>query len=157
MNLNLNKVHVIVFFIFLVANIGGSLTPLGDPPLFLGFLKGVNFFWTTSAMMVPMLFMAVALLIIFFVFDSYLFKKENIKIEKNDIKIGIEGSFNLLLLLGVIASVLLSGFWKPHIEFEVFHVHVELQNVIRDILLLSLTMASWKLTSSKIREANEYT
>ena len=152
-----NKVHVIVFFIFLVANIGGSLTPLGDPPLFLGFLKGVNFFWTTSAMMVPMLFMAVALLIIFFVFDSYLFKKENIKIEKNDIKIGIEGSFNLLLLLGVIASVLLSGFWKPHIEFEVFHVHVELQNVIRDILLLSLTMASWKLTSSKIREANEYT
>ena len=44
-----NKVHVIVFFIFLVANIGGSLTPLGDPPLFLGFLKGVNFFWTTSA------------------------------------------------------------------------------------------------------------
>ena len=152
-----NKVHVIVFFIFLVANIGGSLTPLGDPPLYLGFLKGVNFFWTTSAMMVPMLFMAVALLIIFFVFDSYLFKKENIKIEKNDIKIGIEGSFNLLLLLGVIASVLLSGFWKPHIEFEIFHVHVELQNVIRDILLLSLTMASWKLTSSKIREANEYT
>ena len=47
-----NKVHVIVFFIFLVANIGGSLTPLGDPPLFLGFLKGVNFFWTTSAMFV---------------------------------------------------------------------------------------------------------
>ena len=50
-----NKVHVIVFFIFLVANIGGSLTPLGDPPLFLGFLKGVDFFWTTTAMFVPML------------------------------------------------------------------------------------------------------
>ena len=61
------------------------------------------------------------------------------------------------MLLGVIGSVLLSGFWRPHIEFELFYVHVELQNVIRDILLLSLTFASWKLTSSKIREANEYT
>ncbi len=152
-----NKVHVIVFFIFLVANIGGSLTPLGDPPLFLGFLKGVNFFWTTSAMMIPMLFMAISLLIIFFIFDTYLYKKENIKIVETEIKIGIEGSFNLLLLLGVIGSVLLSGFWKPHIEFEVFHVHVELQNVVRDILLLSLAFASWKITSSKIREANEYT
>ena len=152
-----NKVHVIVFFIFLVANIGGSLTPLGDPPLFLGFLKGVNFFWTTSAMMVPMLFMVFSLLIIFFIFDSYLYKKENIKKVETDIKISIEGSFNLLLLLGVIGSVLLSGFWRPHIEFELFYVHVELQNVIRDILLLTLTFASWKLTSSKIREANEYT
>ena len=65
-----NKVHVIVFFIFLVANIGGSLTPLGDPPLFLGFLKGVDFFWTTTAMFVPMLIMIFALSIIFFFLDS---------------------------------------------------------------------------------------
>ena len=132
-----NKVHVIVFFIFLVANIGGSLTPLGDPPLFLGFLKGISFFWTTSAMFVPMLFMAISLLIIFFIFDTYLYKKEKIKKTDTEIKIGIEGSFNLLLLLGVIASVLLSGFWKPHIEFEVFYVHVELHNVVRDVLLVA--------------------
>ena len=52
--------------------------------------------------------------------------------------------------------MLLSGFWKPHIEFEVFYVHVELQNIIREILLLSLTYISWKYTSSKIREANEF-
>ena len=65
-----NKVHVIIFFIFLVANIGGSLTPLGDPPLFLGFLKGVDFFWTTSAMLIPMLFMVACLLIIFFSIDT---------------------------------------------------------------------------------------
>ena len=62
-----NKVHVIVFFIFLVANIGGALTPLGDPPLFLGFLKGVNFFWTTSAMFLPMLFLVISLLNFLFV------------------------------------------------------------------------------------------
>ena len=49
-----NKTHIIIFFIFLVAKIGGSLTPLGDPPLFIGFLKGVNFFWTTQYMFFPM-------------------------------------------------------------------------------------------------------
>ena len=65
-----------VFFIFLVANIGGSLTPLGDPPLFLGFLKGVDFFWPTTHMFVPMLVMAVPLLLIYFAFDSYLFRSE---------------------------------------------------------------------------------
>ena len=60
------KVHIVIFFIFLVANIGGSLTPLGDPPLFLGFLKGIDFFWTTKAMFLPMLFMIISLLIIFY-------------------------------------------------------------------------------------------
>ena len=57
-----NKVHTVVFFIFLVANIGGSLTPLGDPPLFLGFLKGVDFFWPTTHMFVPMVIVATILL-----------------------------------------------------------------------------------------------
>ena len=154
-----NKVHIIVFFIFLVANIGGSLTPLGDPPLFLGFLKGVNFFWTTSAMFVPMLFMVVSLLLIFFGLDTYLYgKEEGIKVDTADHqKLGLEGSFNLLLLAGVVFGVLLSGFWKPHINFEIYHVHIELQNIIRDVLLLLLTYASWILTSKEIRKANEYT
>jgi len=154
-----NKVHIIVFFIFLVANIGGSLTPLGDPPLFLGFLKGVNFFWTTSAMFVPMLFMVVSLLLIFFGLDTYLYgKEEGITVDTADHqKLGLEGSFNLLLLAGVVFGVLLSGFWKPHINFEIYHVHIELQNIIRDVLLLLLTYASWILTSKEIRKANEYT
>jgi Na+/H+ antiporter NhaD/arsenite permease-like protein len=154
-----NKVHVIVFFIFLVANIGGSLTPLGDPPLFLGFLKGVDFFWTTSAMFVPMLFMSISLLIIFFVIDTILYKKESQipKQDDNKEKIGIEGSFNLLLLAGVVGGVLLSGFWKPGISYEVYHVPLEIQNLTRDLLLLVLTYMSWRLTSMKIRDANEYT
>ena len=154
-----NKVHVIVFFIFLVANIGGSLTPLGDPPLFLGFLKGVDFFWTTSAMFLPMLFMVFSLLLIFFGLDTYFYKNEP-QLEKSsqeNEKFGLEGSFNLLLLAGVVGGVLLSGFWKPHIYLNIYHVHVELQNIVRDILLLGLTYVSWTLTSKKIREANEYT
>tara|TARA_Y100001970_G_C14199519_1_gene840266 strand:+ start:418 stop:1839 length:1422 start_codon:yes stop_codon:yes gene_type:complete len=154
-----NKVHVIVFFIFLVANIGGSLTPLGDPPLFLGFLKGVNFFWTTSAMFAPMLFMVVCLLLIFFVLDTYLYRKEGqLEIDHSEKeKIGLDGSFNLLLLAGVVGGVLLSGFWKPQISLEIYHVHIELQNIVRDILLLLLTYCSWTMTSKQIRDQNEYT
>ncbi len=153
-----HKVHVVVFFIFLVANIGGSLTPLGDPPLFLGFLKGVDFFWTTKAMFIPMLFMVVSLLIIFYIYDTVQYKKEGeLPTSTGSEKIGLKGSFNLLLIVGVVCSVLLSGFWKPHIEFTVYHVHVEIQNIIRDILLLCLAYASWKYTAKEIRQANEYT
>ena len=155
-----NIVHIIVFFIFLVANIGGSLTPLGDPPLFLGFLKGVDFFWTTTAMFVPMLIMIIALSIIFYFLDSYYLKKEDIKIEtpQEKLKLGIEGVFNLGLIVGVIGAVLISGFWKPHISFEVYSgVHLELQNLTRDILLLILTYISWTYTPQQIRKDNEYT
>ena len=152
------KVHIVVFFIFLVANIGGSLTPLGDPPLFLGFLKGVDFFWTTKAMFLPMLFMVISLLIIFYIYDSIQFKKEEpLPQVSSKEKIGIKGSFNLLLIFGVVCSVLLSGFWKPNIEFTIYHVHLELQNIIRDILLLLLAYGSWKFTIKEIREATEYT
>ena len=154
-----HKVHVIVFFIFLVANIGGSLTPLGDPPLFLGFLKGVDFFWTTKAMFLPFLFMSVSLLVIFFVLDTIYYKKEKIPESSNepDHRIRLEGSFNLILIVGVIGSVLLSGFWDPHISFTIHYIDVELQNIVRDILLLSMTYASWYLTPKIIRENNEYT
>lgn len=163
-----HKVHVIVFFIFLVANIGGSLTPLGDPPLFLGFLKGVDFFWTTGAMLVPMLFMVTMLILIFYFLDSYFFKKEVVPdqiITPDEKKLGIEGSFNFLLLLGVIGSVLLSGFWRPGITIPLYHLihnghtfelEMELQNLARDLLLLTLAYASWKLTSMKIREDNDF-
>ena len=151
-----------MFFIFLVANIGGSLTPLGDPPLFLGFLKGVSFFWTTSAMLMPMIMVVCYLIIIYFLMDSYYYKKEDLPLTSSqedgkDQKLGLKGSFNLLLLLGVISSVLLSGFWRPHIHYTVHHVPIELQNLTRDILLLLLAFVSWKVTPQKIREANEYT
>ena len=156
-----HKVHLIVFFIFLVANIGGSLTPLGDPPLFLGFLKGVDFFWTTTAMLKPMVFMVICLLVLFYMFDKYYFGHELIpESNQNDEshKLGLEGSFNLLLLLGVIGGVLLSGFWDGGgIYYDVFHIRLEIQNLVRDGLLLGLTYASWILTSRKIRTANDYT
>ena len=156
-----HKVHVIVFFIFLVANIGGSLTPLGDPPLFLGFLKGVDFFWTTKSMFIPMVFMVISLLLVFYVFDKYYWGRELIPEpvkDKEASKLGLEGSLNLVLLLGVIGGVLLSGFWDGGgIHFDVYHIRLELQNLVRDGLLLVLTYVSWKLTSREIHTANHYT
>ena len=153
-----NKVHIIVFFIFLVANIGGSLTPLGDPPLFLGFLKGVDFFWTTTQMILPMTFMVVMLITIFFMVDTYYYKRESISaIDEISHKIALKGSFNLLLIVGVIGAVLLSGFWKPHVHFTIYYVEVELQNITRDILLVILTWLSWTKTPKSIRIENEFT
>ena len=155
-----HKVHIMVFFIFLVANIGGSLTPLGDPPLFLGFLKGVDFFWTTTAMFKPMLFMIITLLLIFYFLDSRFYgmeehPKQSDTIEKE--KLGIEGSINFLFLLGVIAAVLMSGVWNPHISITIYGVELKLPNLLRDILLLLLTALSWLFTSKSLRKKNQFT
>lgn len=153
------KVHSVVFFIFLVANIGGSLTPLGDPPLFLGFLKGVSFFWTTIHMLPPMLLVSVLLLAVFFALDTVLFGKEGRPVppqQDGGEKLGLEGSVNLLLLGGVVAAVLMSGFWKPGVEFNVYHVPVELQNIVRDIILLVIAGLSLKLTDPESRIKNDF-
>ena len=154
-----NKVHIVVFFIFLVANIGGSLTPLGDPPLFLGFLNGVSFFWTTKHMFFPMLFVSIILLILFYLLDNYFYGKESkIPEDRNDLsKIEILGKSNFILLILVVFSVLLSGFWNPYIHYTIMGVHLELQNILRDILLLVITFISIKVTSKEIRKENGFT
>jgi Na+/H+ antiporter NhaD/arsenite permease-like protein len=152
------KVHVVVFFIFLVANIGGSLTPLGDPPLFLGFLKGVDFFWPTIHLAGPMFLVSGILLVVFFGLDSWFYRKEQVRQApvKTDEPLGIEGSVNILLLAGVVGAVLLSGIWKPGIGFEIYHVHVDVQNVARDLLLLGITVLSLMLTSKQSRRLNGF-
>ncbi len=153
-----NKVHVIVFFIFLVANIGGSLTPLGDPPLFLGFLKGVPFFWPTTHLFWPMVLVASLLLAIFFLIDSWFYHREEappVKVDEEPL--GIEGGVNLLLLAAVVGAVLMSGVWNPGVTFTVYYVEIALQNVTRDVLLLIITYASWRLTRAESRAANAFT
>ena len=155
-----HKTHTIVFFIFLVANIGGSLTPLGDPPLFLGFLKGVDFFWPTSHMFVPMLVLSAILLSFYFLLDSYLYKKEDpiadtVPTGEQNVAFGLDGKINLLLLVGVIGAVLMSGVWKPGVSFEIYHVHVELQNLVRDVILLGIAYLSMRLTDDKSRDKHK--
>ena len=154
------KVHTMVFFIFLVANIGGSLTPLGDPPLFLGFLKGVDFFWPTGAMLVPMLVVSVILLVLYYGVDSFFYRRETggpaEEDEGDGESLGVTGTVNFLLLAGIVAAVLMSGVWRPHISFDVYHVHVELQNLCRDLALLAIAWASWIVTDRANRDANAF-
>ena len=103
-----HQVHVVVFFIFLVANIGGSLTPLGDPPLFLGFLKGVDFFWTMKLLPV-MTPVALVLLVIFFMFDTYKFKDEGAPPDDGEkAPLRLRGSFNFVLIGCIIGAILFS-------------------------------------------------
>ncbi len=156
-----HRAHVVVFFIFLVANVGGALTPLGDPPLFLGFLKGVDFFWTTRAMLWPTLLTSATLLAVFYCVDRYLWHRAGESRPKAldptpDSRVTIEGRFNFLLLGGVLASVLASGMWKPGIQFNLAGNTIELQNLLRDIALIVIAWASWQFTPRRVREAHHY-
>ena len=154
-----NKVHLIVFFIFLVSNIGGSLTPIGDPPLFLGFLRGVPFFWTTTALLPHMLFISVILIVLFFVIDTFMFKREGGVVPDDGISepIRIEGLFNLVFLLGVIGAVLMSGTFKWG-EVNILGVHVYWQNIAREALIVVMGLLSLKYTpsSGELRQSNEF-
>ena len=154
-----HSAHVMVFFIFIVCNAGGSLTPLGDPPLFLGFLKGVSFFWTATAIFPETLFLVGALLAIFFAIDSYWYRKEGVTRQDPtpDTKsFGIEGSINFLPLLAVMGLVLMSGIWKPGIEFDVLGTRVGLQQIVRDTLLIGVTLVSLAITPRGLREKNQF-
>ncbi|MGM0589940.1 MAG: sodium:proton antiporter [Bacteroidota bacterium] len=152
------KVHMVVFFIFLVANVGGSLTPLGDPPLFLGFLQGVDFFWTTTHMFAPMAFVAGILLVIYYITDKILIAKEPGEQPADDGSeaFGIEGGFNLLLLAGVVGGVLFSGMVDLG-HFPVYHFEANLSFIVRDVFLLILSALSWQFTSKQSRAANGFT
>lgn len=155
-------VHVVIFFIFLVANAGGSLSPLGDPPLFLGFLNGVSFFWTTTHLALPMLFICVVLLTLFFALDTYFYRKGGeerpaaLDPTPDGAALSIDGKVNFVLLAAVIALVLMSGVWKPGISFDVWGTHVALQNLVRDVALVVVTLVSLALTPRSAREGNAF-
>ena len=103
-----HRVHIAVFFIFLVANIGGSLTPLGDPPLFLGFLKGIDFFWTLALFPV-MLPVVILLLVVFFIFDTLMFRKEGTPPDDGEKQpLRLAGTLNFVLIACIIGAILLS-------------------------------------------------
>ena len=154
-----NKTHLIIFFIFLVSNIGGSLTPLGDPPLFLGFLHGVPFFWTTTALLPHMLFMCVLLLVLFFIVDTVLFKREGGVVPDDGEKepIRVVGLFNLICLAGIVAGVLMSGTFKWG-EINVLAVHVAWQNILRDLVIVAMGLLSLKFTpfAGALRRENQF-
>jgi Na+/H+ antiporter NhaD/arsenite permease-like protein len=151
--------HLVIFFIFLVCNIGGSLTPLGDPPLFLGFLNGVDFFWTTANLMGPFLTAAIPLLCIFYLFDRSLSNRETSspRTEPITVKVRIQGGRNILFLGLAIAIISISGVWHSKIILSFFGTSIPLQNLLRDLFLLILTFLSLNASPQKIRQENAFT
>jgi Na+/H+ antiporter NhaD/arsenite permease-like protein len=144
------KGHVFVFFIFVVANAGGLLTPMGDPPLFLGFLRGVPFTWTLRLW--PQWLLATAfLLVLFYIVDSTIFRREDLTTPGNLDRIAVEhevpihlaGKHNLLLLAGVMAVLLLCG-------------RLGLPTLAQDAGLLAMAAVSWLTTSPRLRVENGF-
>jgi len=152
------RTHAVVFFIVLVGNVGGALSPLGDPPLFIGFLKGVDFFWTTRMLALPTVLLVVALLALFYVVDRVLFAREPHPVPTfaAPVKIGLEGTQNFVLLAAVVGAVLMSGLWQPGIAFDVLGTPVALQAALRDVLLIALALVSLVITPKAIREHNVF-
>ncbi len=152
--------HVIVFFIFIVANAAGALTPLGDPPLFLGFLQGVSFFWTVGHLLPETLFLVGVLLALFYAIDAWHFRREGTRpldpTPENAPPLGIEGAINLLPLLAIVGLVLLSGTWSPGITYALFGVELALQQLVRDVGLIVVTGVSLAITPRGVRASNEF-
>ena len=152
-----NRTFMVVFFIFLVANVGGSLTPLGDPPLFLGFLHGVSFVWTLN-IMPHMVVVSILLLVIYFLLDSYHYRKEGVQAPDDGVKepLKLVGIHNFIFLAGIVGAVLMSGIvdWG---DVTTLGIHRALQDWVRDGLLIGMGILSMVTTSITIREDNDFT
>lgn len=150
------KTHTFVFFIFLVANIGGSLTPVGDPPLYLGFLRGVSFFWPTTHIFPEFVFCAVVLLAIYWLLDTLAWNREKpvVPVEEKQ-PLGIEGWLNVALVAAVVAVVIGMGYVKLG-TMNVLGQVMEVERVLGILLFLGITAVSVAFTSAALREANGF-
>lgn len=171
------KVHTVVFFIFMVSNIGGALTPVGDPPLFLGFLHGVPFFWTMR-LFVPMGLNILILISLYLIIDYVLYQRE-MKQQTAPVNAGetapirIEGLKNLIFLAGVIAAVVFSGTLNKHplfynaltgeatgiilMNLEGHNLVWPWINILRDSIMLLMAWLAFKTTSPSVRQDNHFT
>lgn len=153
-----HNVHVFVFFIFLVSNAGGALTPLGDPPLFLGFLRGVSFFWPTVHLFAPTVMIVGVLLALFFLIDSLVYAKEGHlpRDPTPDNKpITIAGGINFLLIPAIIATILVSAAVDLG-EVEIFGTHAKIDDLMRDAIFLVIVVLSLAFTPRANRTENGF-
>ncbi len=150
------KTHVFVFFIFLVSNIGGSLTPIGDPPLYLGFLAGISFFWPTTHLAGEFLVCAVVLLGIFYLIDSWAWAREKPAVPVGEREpLRVEGGVNVALIGVVVLAVLMQGYWKPG-TIVLLGETLPIERIIAIGIFLAVTVASMVLTSRSLRDANGF-
>jgi len=165
--IRINKHHIkpyhIVFFIFIVANVGGCLTPVGDPPLFLGYLKGVPFWWVLEHCWQPWAVATALLLVMFFVID----KLDHAKEERHDWgehdtgpAVRINGIFNIMLIIAVIAAVFQGSVFEAidGIVETGFNGSDAMHLVInREVLMLATGAVSYFFTKKGIHETNAFT
>jgi Na+/H+ antiporter NhaD/arsenite permease-like protein len=142
--IRMNKYRItafhVVFFIFIVSNVGGALTPIGDPPLFLGYLKGVPFFWTAENLWMPWLVIVGLLLAIFFVADTFNFRRapEVVReLETAHEEFRVEGKRNFFFIGVILAAVFLPVPW-------------------REIIMIGAALASWYVTPKQVHEMNHF-
>ena len=165
------KVHIIVFFIFLVANMGGCLTPLGDPPLFMGFQRGVPFTWTFHLLPI-LLFNMVILFIVFILIDRHYYKKEvaagrspqDMTNNKTKEPIRIEGAHNVIFLAMIILAVVASGVLPNMFEFFADGAGIHIYDdvvfsyavLVEIVIILVACFLSLKTTKKTTRQLNEF-
>jgi Na+/H+ antiporter NhaD/arsenite permease-like protein len=156
-----HNVHVVVFFVFLVGNIGGALSPLGDPPLFIGFLNGVDFFWPLQHLWRPTVFAACCVLAVFIVVDAWFYLKDRRAATAGEVAESVPfrvlGLVNLLLLVLIIGAVIDSALWKPGVIFTIYGTALPLQDVARNAALVFAALLSLWLTPNEHRESNGFT
>ena len=156
----LNNAHVIVFFIFLAANIGGSLTPLGNPPLFVGFLNGIDFFWTARHLLAPTALACGLVLVVFLAVDIWHYRADRritmVGEVKPPLRLALRGSINFLLIAAIVGAILVSAIWRPGIAFDIAGTTLELQNIVRDVVFILIAAVSVLLTPEEHREANDF-
>ena len=155
----ISRTHLVVFLIILVGNIGGALTPLGDPPLFLGYLEGVDFFWVSKNLGGPFLMMAVPILVLFYITDRFYWKKERSLHHphiKEKMTFEVTGKLNFFLLLGVVCLLLGSRMWKDMGTLDMFRESIPLSSLLRDGGFLVLAILSWVGTPKTCRAHNGF-
>jgi len=150
-----HQTHILLFFLFLIANIGGAATPLGDPPLLIGFLEGVNFFWFFKNLYPFFLSVIAALCVLFFIIDTILFKIDPaICKEKTDRPLFIiRGATNLYFIAFILIAVIFCNFEG---EFTLFNEKFTYSSLIRNIAIVIFALVSMKITPRSIREKNYF-
>ena len=167
-----NKAQIMIFFIFMISNMGGCLTPIGDPPLLMGFMRGVPFFWSTHLFPV-LLFNMVLLLIIFYFIDRRSYRKDiaaglHPDISKPGVELRVEGLHNVIFLVAIVVAVILSGTLPglpmfqnaagKVIGIKIFkEVELTVPAMIEIVIILLAALLSFKTTEEKIRTQNHFT
>lgn len=149
------KTHLMIFFIFLISNIGGAATPLGDPPLFMGFMKGIDFFWFPKHLYPILLITTASLCVIFFMLDLFLIKKETTvaKASSNKSFCIIHGKVNIFLILAMLVIIITCDF--PG-EFNLYGDNFRYSTLLRNILFIGIAYVSCKITSPDIYKKNYF-